>query len=285
MTSTSAGTLDEKTARLHALLGGLEGGALVAFSGGADSALLAVEAARVLGGRAQAVIADSPTLPRAELEGALAFGTKHGFAVEVVQTREMENSAFVANDAYRCYHCKHELFTRMKTLACERGVATLLFGAIADDAGDWRPGMKAASDLGVRAPLMEAGFTKCDVRERSRELGLETAEKPASACLSSRFPEGRPISLEDLARVERGEALLKRLGFSQCRVRLQEDSARIQVEPRELERAVREEIRAEIVDGLKALGFRFVSLDMEAFRSGSLSARPSEMNHGIGRNS
>jgi uncharacterized protein len=284
MTGPPAETLGDKIARLYALLGALEGGALVAFSGGADSALLAVEARCVLGKRLLAVIADSPTLPRAELASALAFGTKHGFAVEVVQTREMENPDFVANDAYRCFHCKHELFTRMECLARERGMSNLLFGAIADDAGDWRPGMEAASELGVRAPLLEAGLTKADVRERSRELGLETAEKPASACLSSRFPQGRPISLEDLARVERAEALLRRLGFSQCRVRLQGDAARIEVEPHELERAVRGEIRAEIVDGLKAQGFCFVSLDMEGFRSGSLSARPSEMNHGLGRN-
>ena len=279
------GGLAEKVIRLREILEGLHGGAMVAFSGGADSALLAVEAQGVLGNHLLAVIADSPTLPRAELESALAFGSKHGFAVEVVRTREMENPAFVANDAYRCYHCKHELFTSMEGLARERGMAHLLFGAIADDAGDWRPGMKAASELGVRAPLLEAGFTKGDVRERSRELGLETADKPASACLSSRFPEGRPIGLEDLARVERGEALLKRLGFAQCRVRLQADTARIEVDPHELERAVSAEIRAEIVDGMKALGFRFVCLDLEAFRSGSLSARPSEMNHGIGRNS
>ena len=277
--------LADKVIRLREILEGLQGGAMVAFSGGADSALLAVEAHRVLGSRFLAVIADSPTLPRAELESALAFGTEHGFAVEVVRTREMENPAFVANDAYRCYHCKRELFTSMESLARERGMANLLFGAIADDAGDWRPGMKAASELGVRAPLLEAGFTKRDVRARSGELGLETADKPSSACLSSRFPQGRPIGLEDLARVERAEALLKRLGFTQCRVRLQADAARIEVEPHELERAVSGEVRAEIVEGMKALGFRFVSLDLEAFRSGSLSARPSEMNHGIGRNS
>lgn len=279
------GGLAVKVVRLKEVLEGLQGGAMVAFSGGADSALLSVEARSVLGEQIVAVIADSPTLPRAELESAVSFASRHGVPIEIIETREMENPDFVANDAYRCFHCKHELFTRMENLARERGVSNLLFGAIADDAGDWRPGMEAASELGVRAPLLEAGFTKDDVRERSRELGLETAEKPASACLSSRFPQGRPIRLEDLARVERGEALLKRLGFSQCRVRLQEDTARIEVEPHELERAVSAEIRAEIVDGLKALGFRFVSLDMEAFRSGSLSARPSETNHGIGRNS
>ncbi len=280
-----ASGLTNKVTRLKEVLEKLEGGAMVAFSGGADSALLSVEAWNVLGGRLLAVIADSPTLPRAELESAVSFASCHGVPIEIVQTREMENPAFVANDAYRCYHCKHELFTRMESLARARGMANLLFGAIADDAGDWRPGMEAASQLGVRAPLLEAGFTKADVRERSRELGLETADKPASACLSSRFPQGRPIRLEDLARVERGEALLKGLGFSQCRVRLQEDTARIELEPHELQRAVSAEVRAELTEGLKALGFRFVSLDLEAFRSGSLNVRPSEMSHGIGWNS
>ena len=281
----SDGGLTAKVIRLREILEGLQGGAMVAFSGGADSALLSAEAHSVLSMRLLAVIADSPTLPRAELESAVSFASRHGVPIEIIETREMENPDFVANDAYRCYHCKRELFMRMESLARERGMSNLLFGAIADDAGDWRPGMRAASELGVRAPLLEAGFTKDDVRERSRELGLETAEKPASACLSSRFPEGRPIRLEDLARVEQGEALLKRLGFSQCRVRLQEDTARIEVESHELERAVRAGTRVEIVNGMKALGFHFVSLDMEAFRSGSLSARPSETNNGIGRNS
>jgi len=278
------GGLAGKVIRLREILEELQGGAMVAFSGGADSALLSVEASSVLGERLLAVIADSPTLPRAELESAVSFASRHGVPIEIIETREMENPDFVANDAYRCYHCKHELFTRMESLARERGMSNLLFGAIADDAGDWRPGMKAASELGVRAPLLEAGFGKADVRERSRALGLETADKPASACLSSRFPQGRPIRLEDLARVERGEALLRRLGFSQCRVRLEGDAARIEVEPHELKRAVSDEVRAELVEGMRALGFRFVSLDMEGFRSGSLSARPSEMNHGIGRN-
>ena len=188
----------------------------------------------------------------------------------------MENPAFVENDAFRCYHCKGELFAVMRDLAAARGVKHLLFGAIADDAGDWRPGMRAAAESGVRAPLMDAGFTKADVRQRSRDLGLETADKPSSACLSSRFPEGRPIRLEDLAKVERAEGLLKGLGFAQCRVRLQGEAARIEVERPDLARMIEAGTREAVSSGLKALGFRFVTLDLEGFRSGSLSPRPKE---------
>lgn len=276
--------LAEKVARLRAILLTLDGGAVVAFSGGSDSALLSVEAARVLGLGAMSAIADSPTLPRAELESAVAFASRHAVPLEVIRTHEMENPEFTANDSYRCYHCKRELFSRLGALARERGFRHVLFGAIADDAGDWRPGMEAASELGVRAPLLDAGFSKADVRERSRELGLETADKPASACLSSRFPQGRPIGIADLQRVERSEALLRGLGFRQCRVRLLDDAARIEVEPHELARAVSPEVRAELVEGLKALGFRFLTIDLEGFRSGSLNTRPSEKCHGIGRN-
>jgi pyridinium-3,5-biscarboxylic acid mononucleotide sulfurtransferase len=283
MGSAATSSLSEKVSRLEALLSAIEGGVLVAFSGGTDSALLAAEAARVLGARCTAVIADSPSLPRAELSEAVEFARRHGIPLEVVQTTELADPAFVANDAYRCYHCKKELFTRMAELGESLGRGTLLFGAIADDVGDWRPGMEAARHLGVRAPLMEAGFTKADVRERSRELGLETADKPASACLSSRFPEGRPISIEELEKVEKAEALLKRLGLAQCRVRLLGDAARLEVELDQLGRLVEPAVRTEVVEELKGIGFRFVTLDLEGFRSGSLSPRPSELRHGIRR--
>jgi pyridinium-3,5-biscarboxylic acid mononucleotide sulfurtransferase len=277
-------TLSEKVSRLETLLSGIGGGVLVAFSGGTDSALLAAEASRVLGDRCTAVIADSPSLPRAELSDAVEFARRHGIRLEVVQTAELADPAFVANDAFRCYHCKKELFTRMAELGERLGRGTLLFGAIADDVGDWRPGMEAARHLGVRAPLMEAGFTKADVRVRSRELGLETADKPASACLSSRFPEGRPISIEELEKVEKAEALLKRLGFAQCRVRLLGEAARVEVELEQLGRLMEPAVRAEVVGELKGIGFRFVTLDLEGFRSGSLSPRPTELKHGIRRN-
>jgi uncharacterized protein len=284
MAPAESSKLSEKVALLERLLSGVEGTALVAFSGGTDSALLAVEASRILGPRCAAVIADSPSLPRAELAEAVEFARRHSFELHVVQTMELADPAFVANDAFRCYHCKKELFTRMTELRESMGEGTLLFGAIADDAGDWRPGMEAARHLGVRAPLMEAGFTKADVRQRSRDLGLETADKPASACLSSRFPEGRPISVEELGKVEKAEALLKRLGFTQCRVRLLGDAARLEVEREHLGRLLEPAVRTEVVEELKGIGFRFVTLDLEGFRSGSLSPRPTELRHGIRRN-
>jgi uncharacterized protein len=266
----SAG-LPERVTKLRQILSELQGGALVAFSGGADSALLAAEAAAVLGQGCVLFTADSPTLPRRELEAARAFASKYGLRHEVRETHEMEDPRFVINDAYRCYHCKSELFVQMDTAARELGMKWLLFGAIADDTGDWRPGMKAAFEKGGRAPLMEAGFTKQEVRERSKELGLETWDKPSSACLSSRFPAGRPISLEALGRVEKAEEALRGLGFRQCRVRLLDDAARLEVEPGDLGRFADEGLRKSLVQSLKALGFRFVTLDLEGFRSGSLN--------------
>jgi uncharacterized protein len=277
-------SLSEKVRRLHEVLEGLEGGALVAFSGGADSALLAVEAAGAVKGPCMAVTADSPTLPREELRAAVAFARAHALKHETVATAEMDNPAFAANDAYRCYHCKSELFAAMEKIARERGFRWLLFGAIADDAGDWRPGMEAAREAGARAPLLEAGFTKADVRSRSRDLGLETWEKPQTACLSSRFPTGRAITLPELQQVERAESFLHGRGFRQCRVRLMEDSARLELEADDMERITADPaLRAAVLDELKRLGFRFVTVDLDGFRSGSLSRHLLEKRHGIRR--
>ncbi len=275
--------LDLKVERLRQVLEDLTGGALVAYSGGADSALLAFEAGTVLGESCVAVTADSPSLPREELRFAVEFARRHGIRHEVVATSEMENPAFVANDAYRCFHCKDELFKRMEALARGRGIAWMLFGAIADDAGDWRPGMEAARQHAARAPLLEAGFTKADVRERSRQLGLETWDKPSAACLSSRFPVGTPITLEDLGRVEKAERVLREAGFRQCRVRLMDGSARIEVEEGDLPRLMDPALRKAVVEGLRGLDFRFVTLDLEGFRSGSLTQMLREKPHGIRR--
>ncbi len=271
--------LEEKVARLRTILDPFREGALVAFSGGADSALLLVEAAAVLGERCMGVTADSPTLPREELEAAVAFARRRGIRHQVVHSREMDNPAFVANDAFRCYHCKSELFARMEEVASAQGMRWLLFGAIADDVGEWRPGMKAAEERGTRAPLLEAGFTKAEVRERSRDLGLETWDKPAAACLSSRFPAGRPILLGDLSRVERAEQFLKAHGFRQVRVRLLDDAARIEVEGEGMDRLLEPAFREALCLHMKELGFRFITLDLEGFRSGSLSQGPLEERH------
>jgi uncharacterized protein len=272
-----APALETKVSRLREILSQLEGGALVAFSGGADSALLAAEARAVLGDGCVLFTADSPSLPRAELVQARAFAEKRGLRLEVRATREMEDPRYVANDALRCYHCKGALFDTMTGVAGELGLKWILFGANADDEGDWRPGQKAAFERGGRAPLLEAGFTKADVRERSRQLGLETWDKPSAACLSSRFPTGTPITTGALGKVERGEDVLRALGFRQYRVRLMGESARIEVEEAELDRFSDGELRRRVVHSLQALGFKFVTLDLEGFRSGSLNPRRQEV--------
>ncbi len=276
--------LEEKVRVLEAALARLDGGALVAFSGGADSALLAAEGHRVLGERCLAVTADSPSLPRAELDAARRFCSGRGIPHRVVPTDEMADRRYTANGEDRCYFCKGALFEAMRGIASAEGRPWILYGAIADDLGDVRPGMRAAAECGALAPLLEAGFTKDDVRERSRALGLPTWDKPAAACLASRFPPGTPITLEGLGRVERAEALLRALGFRQCRVRLLDDAARIEVEAADLGRLAASEVRAEVVPRLRALGFRFVTVDLEGFRPGGLSARPREEPHGIRRN-
>jgi len=275
--------LEEKVGRLRGILEDMSPGVLVAFSGGADSALLAYEGAAAMGDSCVAVTADTPTLPRAELQAAVDFARMHGIRHEIVATREMRNPRFVANDAYRCFYCKQSLFETMARLAEEKGLPWILYGAIADDVGDWRPGMDAAKEAGVRAPLLEAGFRKDDVRQRSRDLALGTWDKPASACLSSRFPTGRPITLQDLSMVEKAETALHELGFRQCRVRLMDDAARIEVEDCDLARFIERGVREEICETLRGLGFRFVTVDLDGFRSGSLNPLNTEKRHGIRR--
>jgi uncharacterized protein len=275
--------LEEKVGRLRGILEDMSPGVLVAFSGGADSALLAYEGAAAMGDSCVAVTADTPTLPRAELQAAVDFARMHGIRHEIVATREMRNPRFVANDAYRCFYCKQSLFEAMARLAEEKGLPWILYGAIADDVGDWRPGMDAAKEAGVRAPLLEAGFRKDDVRQRSRDLALGTWDKPASACLSSRFPTGRPITLQDLSMVEKAETALHEFGFRQCRVRLMDDAARIEVEDCDLARFIERGVREEICETLRGLGFRFVTVDLDGFRSGSLNPLNTEKRHGIRR--
>jgi len=275
--------LDQKVRTLEEVLASLGGGALVAFSGGTDSALLLAETHRVLGARCLAVTADSPSLPRADLQEALRFTAERGIRHRVVETRELEDPRYAANDRDRCYFCKGALLEAMEALRVAEGAPAVLYGAVADDLGDFRPGMRAARERGARAPLLEAGFTKTDVRERSRELGLPTWDKPSAACLASRFPMGMPITAEGLGRVERAEALLKEQGFRQCRVRLLADAARIEVEAPDLPRLLEPGARAVVIARFKELGFRFVTLDLEGFRSGSLSPVPPEARDGIAR--
>jgi uncharacterized protein len=245
---------------------------LVAYSGGVDSAFLAYEAHRVLGDRMLAVIADSPSLAREQLGDAIAFAEEHQIPLEVVSTAEMENPEYVRNDSQRCFHCKDELFTVMERFRDERGFAASAYGVNVDDQGDYRPGQNAAREHGVAAPLLEAGLTKGDIRALSQQANLRVWDKPASACLSSRIEYGRPVTREALAQVEAGEDALRELGFRQFRVRHHGPIVRIEIASEELPRALDSKMSAEFVRIFKALGFEYVTLDLQGFRSGSMNA-------------
>ncbi len=261
-----------KIEKLHNEISGLYSVA-VAFSGGADSTLLLATALEALGPeQVLAITADSPTLPRSELAEARSLAEELGARHLIVPTEELEDPDFSENPPDRCYYCKRELFQRMRALADAEGYAHLAYGATADDVGDFRPGMQAAREAGAVAPLLDAGLTKQDVRDLSRQMNLRTWDKPAMACLSSRFAYGTPIRAEGLARVERAEDFLRRdLGFTQVRVRDGEHTARIEVDAPELSRLVREDIRAKVVAHLKTLGYSYVTVNLEGFRSGSLN--------------
>lgn len=261
-----------KADQLHDIITKLESVA-VAFSGGADSTLLLAYSLKVLKpDHVLAITADTPTLPRSELAEAATLARELGAQHLVVQTDEMHNERFTANTPDRCYYCKQELFSKMREVAGQRGYMHLVYGATADDVGDYRPGMRAASDAGAIAPLLKAGFTKKDVRELSRQLGLRTWDKPAMACLSSRFPYGTPIRLEDLTRVEQAEYYLRHdIGLRQVRVRDQETIARIEVDSEDLLRLVQDPLRSQLIARFKSLGYTYVTLNLEGFRSGSLN--------------
>src|SRR4051812_35776604 len=215
-----------------------------------------------------AVIADSPSLARSQLQDALSFAAECGFPVEVVATRELENPDYARNDAQRCFFCKDELFTFMDRLRAERGFAAVAYGVNVDDQGDFRPGQRAAGNHGVAAPLLDAGLTKDDVRTLAREAGLRVWSKPASACLASRIEYGRPVTTDALSAVERGEDELRALGFRQFRVRHHGQIVRIEIARDELDRALTPEMAARLLEIFKPLGFTYVTLDLEGFRSG-----------------
>jgi uncharacterized protein len=263
--------LAAKVQRLYEILESLHEGALVAFSGGVDSTLLLAEAHTVLGARCAGFTADSPSLPRASLEAARTFAASLNIRHFVDPTGEMINPHFLQNGPDRCFHCKGELFASMRELGIRKGYGHLLYGAIADDLSDVRPGMKAAQEAGARAPLLDAGFTKEDVRARSRELGIPGWDRPSSACLASRVPTGRPILIDDLARVEAAEAALRALGFASCRVRLLGDAARLELPLEHLPTLASSPAREGAVRALRDLGFHRVTLDLEGYRPAGLS--------------
>jgi len=260
-------TLTLKTDRLRARLAEL-GRVVVAFSGGADSAFLAAVARAELGSSALCVTAISPSLAGDEERDCAELAAEWGLDWRGVTTQEMERAAYRINDTDRCYHCKAELMSVLGPLADERG-ATVVLGVNLDDLGDHRPGQAAASEAGARFPLVDAGFTKADVREASRRMGLRTWDKPAMACLASRVPYGTEVSVSLLSQVDRAEAALRRLGFGQLRVRHYGDTARLEFPLEALAGVV--ERRAEVVAAVAAQGYRYVTLDLEGFRSGNLN--------------
>jgi uncharacterized protein len=261
-----------KRERLLEILRSLDSVA-VAFSGGIDSTVVAKAAQLALGDRAVAVTADSPSVPRSELEDARRLAEQIGIRHRIIATQEFEDPDYVRNDGTRCYYCKSELYSRIETLLPLLGVAALCSGANLDDQGDYRPGLKAAAEHAVRHPLQEAGCTKTDVRALARAWNLPTWDKPASPCLSSRLAPGVEVTPERTGRVEAAEVYLRALGYRECRVRLHEgELARIEVPATELWRLADPAIREGLVRKLKELGFRYITLDLEGFRSGSLNA-------------
>ncbi len=259
------------------------GRTLVAYSGGTDSAFLAWASHQVLGDDMLAVIADSPSLARFQLADAIAFARERNLPLEVIHTEELDRPEYVRNDSSRCFHCKDELFAVMESFAAKRQFQTIAYGVNRDDQGDFRPGQIAASQHRVAAPLLEAGLSKEEIRSLAREAGLRIWNKPASACLSSRIEYGRPVTVAALSAVERGEDYLRRLGFRQFRVRHHGEIARIEISREEMPRALNAEMAAEFARTFKSLGFKFVTLDLEGFRSGSMNSLLSPEQIGVVR--
>jgi pyridinium-3,5-biscarboxylic acid mononucleotide sulfurtransferase len=263
--------IDAKNSLLQAELRQL-GRVLVAYSGGVDSAYLAWAAHRALGTGMLAVIADSPSLARTHLSDAIAFAKEQNIPIEVISTSELDRPEYTRNDGQRCFQCKDELFVVMEKLREARNFDAIAYGVNFDDQGDFRPGQQAAKQHHVAAPLLKAGLTKQEIRELARLAGLRIWDKPASACLSSRIEYGRPVTREALDVVERGEDAIRDLGFRQFRVRHHGDIVRIEIAREELERALNPAMAAQFSAIFKALGFKFVTLDLEGFRSGSMNA-------------
>jgi uncharacterized protein len=262
--------LKDKSAKLQERLGSL-GSLLVAYSGGTDSAFLAWAAHQALGERMLAVIADSASLPRKELAAALEFTAQHGIPTQILHTAELENPDYVRNDAQRCFHCKDELFTQMEKAREDMGFAHLAYGMNLDDRGEFRPGQQAAKLHGALAPLVEVELTKAEIRALAREAGLTLADKPASACLSSRIEYGRAVTPENLSQVEQAEDALHRLGFSRVRVRHHGDLARVEIAREDLPRALTVQALDEITEALRGAGFTYTTLDTRGYRSGAMN--------------
>lgn len=259
-----------KQAGLFAHLRSL-GSAMVAYSGGTDSAYLAWAAQQALGDRAVAVLADSHSIPESHKQDARQFAQQFGIRFEVIYTNEFENPEYARNDGNRCFHCKDELFVQMEAFGAELGIHHIVYGVNKDDLGDYRPGQKAAKIHQVEAPLVKAELSKAEIRELSRIAGLPSWNRPAAACLSSRIAYGMQVTPQNVKQVETGEEALKALGFSQFRVRHHGDLARIEISRDEMERALSLEMAGEFTRIFKGLGFHFVTLDLQGYRQGSMN--------------
>jgi len=262
--------LRAKQEKLLEILRGLKQ-VIVAYSGGTDSAYLAWAAHQALGKQTVAITADSPSIPESHKKDAAEYARRLGFRHEFISTHEFENPEYVKNDENRCFHCKDELFTCLEAVARERGVAHLIYGVNKDDLGDYRPGQRAAKIHSVKAPLVEAGLTKAEIRALAKEAGLPFWDRPAAACLSSRIPYGTTVTPDKIKKVELGEEAVKALGFRQFRVRYHGELVRLEFARGELALALDVEMAAKLTAIFKPLGFHYVTIDLEGYRQGSLN--------------